>query len=126
MTLLARQTPREAYRRVDFDARVEGADPAQLVGVCCDQLVDALGTAIHAAQAGDNLLKSRSLTRALAAITALELGISGNGDMAASLHTVYGAARRAVLGSVLDFDAARLGQVRDDFTEIGRALQAAS
>lgn len=29
--------PSEAYRRVDFDARVFGADPRQLVDLCLEQ-----------------------------------------------------------------------------------------
>ena len=90
-------------------------------------LTDPSGSrhSIHADRIGDNLLRSRSLARALAAITALELGVAGDGGVAASLRTVYGAARRAVLDSVPRFDAERLAQLRDDFSEIGRALQAA-
>ena len=73
--MLARN-PQEAYRRVDFDARIAGADSRQLVALCYEQLTTALGTALFAAQTGDNRLKSQSLTRALSAITALQLGIS--------------------------------------------------
>ena len=69
--MLATRSPHEAYRRVDFDARVAGADPGQLVTLCYEQLISALGTAVYANGLGDNLLKSQSLTRALSAITAL-------------------------------------------------------
>jgi len=34
MTMIARRTPDSVYRRVDFDARVNGADPMELVGLC--------------------------------------------------------------------------------------------
>ncbi|MCB2058681.1 MAG: flagellar protein FliS, partial [Novosphingobium sp.] len=68
-----RHSPQETYRRVDFDARVAGADPRQLVALCYEQLIAALGSAIYAATSGDNALKSASLTRALAALTALQL-----------------------------------------------------
>ena len=46
--MLMRRTPHEAYRRVDFDARVKGASPSELVHLCYEHLVSALGTAIHA------------------------------------------------------------------------------
>lgn len=121
--MLAISSPSEAYRRVDLDARVEGADQAELVRVCIDQLVGALGTAIFAGQNADNALKSQSLTKALSAATALQMGVSGQGGVAQALRHVYEAARRTILDSVLDFDAARLAVVRDDFREIGQAMR---
>ena len=69
------RSPQEAYRRVDFDARVAGADARQLVALCYEQLTGALGSALYAAQCGDNHLKSQSLTRALSALTALTMGV---------------------------------------------------
>ena len=125
MTMLAQRNPQEAYRRVDFDARIEGADTRELIGVCYEQFVTAIGTAIFAAERGDNGLKSRSITRALSAITALQLGVSGDGGVADALRQLYGAARRAVLDSALRFDAETLGRVRQDFLEVNEALHAA-
>jgi len=115
--------PQEAYRRVEFDARVQGADSRQLVTVCFEQLVGALGTAIHANRIGDRLLRSCSLTRALSAVTALQLGVSGDGGVADALRHVYEAARQAMLDSALDFDAEALNRVRTDFTEISAAFR---
>ena len=80
--MLALRSPHEAYRKVDFDARVAGADPQQLVALCYEQLIGALGSAIYADEAQDNRLKSQSLTRALSAITALQLGISHDAAVA--------------------------------------------
>ena len=65
--MLAQRNPHEVYRRIDFDARVSGADPRELVAVCYEQLIGALGSALWANDRCDNLLKSRSLTRAMAA-----------------------------------------------------------
>ncbi|TCM18849.1 flagellar protein FliS [Novosphingobium sp. PhB165] len=121
--MLRQQNPNDAYRRVDFDARVNGAKPADLVHLCYEHLVAALGTAIHAERIGDNALRSRSLTRALTAITALQLGISGESSMAAALNQLYEAARRTVLDSAISFDSRQIGTLRKDFEEIGRALQ---
>jgi flagellin-specific chaperone FliS len=73
--MLALQTPSEAYRRIAFDARVEGASPDELVSLCYEQFDMALGDALLAASQGDNHRKSSALTRALSAVTALQLGI---------------------------------------------------
>lgn len=121
--MLLQQSPHEAYRRVDFDARVNGAKPAELVHVCYEHLVGALGTAIHAHRHGDNGLKSRSMTRALTAITALQMGISSDQGVASALHQFYAAARRTILDSAIAFNAGQIEEMRKDFTEIGQAMQ---
>lgn len=116
------RSPQEAYRRVDFDARVAGADPRQLVALCYEQLITSLGSAMFAHENGDNRLKSASLTRALSALTALQLGVSGDQPIGPALMQLYDSARRAVLDSVLDFDARTIASIRQDFTEIGKAI----
>lgn len=123
--MLALRCPREAYRRIGFDARVGVADPRELVTLCYEQLIGALGTARFAEEAGDNRLKSRSLTRALSAITALQLGISASpaeAGMAAALRQLYTAARKSILDSALAFDPARIGAIRQDFIDIAAAF----
>ncbi len=122
--MLMQRSPHEAYRRVDFDARVEGADPGHLVQLCYEQLIGALGSAVFAQRKGDNLLKSQSLTRALSAITALQLGISGEGSVADALRTLYEAARKSILDSALQFDVPMLERIRQDFIEIAAAMGA--
>lgn len=121
--MLAMRTPQEAYRRVDFDARVNGSGPSDLVHLCIEHLVGALGTALHAASAGDNQLKSSSLTRALTAVTALQLGVSGEGGVTNALRHVYEGARRTILDCAIAFDSRRLDALRADFIEIGTALR---
>lgn len=121
--MLAQRSPHEAYRRVDFDARVNGANPAELVHLCYEHLVSALGTAVHAQGIGDNSLKSRSMTRALTAITALQLGVSGESEVASALKHLYESARRTILDCAVDFDPRKVETLRTDFIEIGRALQ---
>lgn len=121
--MLAPLSPHEAYRRIDFDARVQGANPAELVHLCYEHLIGALGTAIHAGSLGDNTLKSRSLTRALTAITALQMGVSGESGIAGALRQLYEGARREILDAATRFDPAKLEVVRRDFEEIGRAMR---
>jgi flagellin-specific chaperone FliS len=125
-TMNALRSPQEAYRRVDFDARVAGADPRQLVVLCFEQLTSALGSSLFADRAGDNQLKSLSLTRALTALTALRMGIDHRSDIAPALSQLYDSARRAMLDSVLKFDPKVIERVRSDFREIGETLAAAS
>ena len=120
--MLMQRNPAEAYRRVDFDARVEGASGSQLTALCYEQLTAALGTAIHAGEIGDNSLKSRSLTRALSALTALQLGVTGEDAIADALRQLYHSAHASILDCALKFDAIRLQTIRDDFSEIAGAL----
>ena len=123
--MLVQHSPHEAYRRIDFDARVTGAKPAELVHVCFEHLIGALGTAIHAHNNGDNVLKSSSLTRALTAITALQMGVSNDHAVSGALTQFYTAARRTILDNALNFNPGQIQTIRDDFAEIGKALAGA-
>lgn len=124
--MLLNRDPSEAYRRVEFDARVAGADSRQLVDLCLEQVAGSVGRAIHAAQTGDNGAKSRALTRAVAALTALQMGVDGNAPTGEALLQLYQSARHAILDCVLTFDAAKLGRIRDDFIEIRQAMLGAA
>ena len=120
--MLAKLDPYDAYQRVEFDARVQGAASSELVHVCYDQLILALSTAMLAEERKDTRLKSRSLTRALTSIMALQLGIDHNHEMAEVLTSFYGSARRSILSSSVDFDGEALRAIRDDFRDIRDAL----
>ena len=122
MTMLARNTPQDAYRRVEFDARVGGSDPRQLVALCYEQFIGALGTALHAASRADNRGKSQALTKALSAITALQLGVSGEVEVSWALRHLYEATRKALLDSVLNFNPATIETIRADYVDILRAM----
>ena len=123
--MLALTDPHEAYRRSSLDARVQGGDSAALVQLCLEQAIASLGSALFAQERGDPMLRSKALTRALTAITALEMGVDREAPLAEALLQVYGAARQAVLGSVIDFHADLLSSVRQDFLEIEAALRGA-
>jgi len=121
--MLALRNPSEAYRRVDFDARVEGADPRTLVLLCYESLISALGTALFAHERGDNRSKSAALTRALSAMTALQLGVAGDaGGISAHLRQFYEATRRRVLDNVLNFAPDQIAEIRQDIRDISAAL----
>ncbi|HLV06144.1 MAG TPA: flagellar protein FliS [Croceibacterium sp.] len=122
--MLAFTDPREAYRRSEIDARVEGgADPADLVRLCYEQAISGLGLAIIAHERKDPAARSKALTRALSALTALDMGVDRSAPLADALLQLYGAARKAILDSVVSFDGEMLGQVRQDFIDIAKAVQ---
>jgi flagellar protein FliS len=124
--MLQNRDPSEAYRRVEFDARVNGGDSRQLVDLCLEQVAGSIGRAIHAAGTGDNGAKSRALTRAVAALTALQLGVDADAPTGQALLQVYQSARTAILDNVLNFNEATLGRIRQDFIEIRQAMMDAS
>ncbi len=124
--MLAQRDPQQAYRRVDFDARVSSADPRELVAVCYEQLIAALGGAMLAHERRDPRMKSQALTRAVAALTALQMGVSGDNPVADALDHIYTTARRTVLDSVLQFDSATIAKIRQDFSDIAVGMAATS
>jgi flagellin-specific chaperone FliS len=113
----------ETYRTVDFDARVRGASQSELTQICFEQLIGALGSAIHAHGVGDAGTRSQALSRAVSALLALEMGIAGQEGIAATLRNLYARARASVLASVLEWDEPTLLRIREDFIDIGAALR---
>jgi len=69
---------------------------------------------------------SSPLTRGLSAITALQLGVSGEDTTAKALRHLYEATRRAILDSAIQFDGEILATIRKDFIEISRAMNIAT
>ncbi|MFM9936882.1 MAG: flagellar export chaperone FliS [Novosphingobium sp.] len=122
--MLLRRDPGETYRRVDFDARVKGASSLQLVVLCLEQAAGSLGRAVYAQDHGDNSAKSAALTRAVAALTALELGVDSTHPAGQPLMQIYQSARRSILDSALRFDATRLDTIRVDLLDIREAMLA--
>ena len=120
--MLLRRDPGEAYRRVDFDARVNGADSRQLVDLCLEQVAGSLGRAIYAHGREDNAAKSAALTRAVAALTALQMGVNPDHPTGPALLQLYASARAAALDCVLRFDTPKLEAIRQDFIDIRQAM----
>ena len=114
--MLRPRDPCETYRRIDFEARVAGSDPLQLVDVCFEQLCGSLDRTLFAATRSDNAMKS-------AALTALQMGVGPEGPTGLALIQLYGAARRSVLDSAVRFDAGTLRKIRADFEEIRVAMR---
>ena len=124
--MMIRTTPADAYRRVTIDARIKGSGSGDLALLCFEQVVSQLARALRAHAADDRAARSDGLTRANAALMALEMGLDRASPLASALLQTYDAAREIILDSVIAFDSAALAQVRADFAEIGEALAAAS
>lgn len=124
--MLLCRSPAEAYAKVDFDARVAGAGTRELVLVCYERLVGEIDRACMADVASDNAAKSEAITKALAALTALELGVDPDSPMAPVLLQLYRPARQALVDAVLAFDHALLRRIRNDLDDIRRAFVAAA
>lgn len=124
----ANRPPAEVYSRIEFDARVSGAGKEELVLVLIEQLLIALQSAIFAHENRLNERKSAAMTRAIAALTALELGVvsSSENDMGASLLTFYREAKKSILDSVVKFDSDAFAGLYADFSEIRQALAQAA
>ena len=120
--MIGARSPAEAFRSIDTDARVAGATSQDLVIISYEYFVAALDAAVFAHETGDNARKSAALTRALAMLTSLQFGIDPDHALAPPLARLYEAARRAVLDSVVRFDAPALRRVRADFAEISQAF----
>lgn len=118
----ALRNPNQAYRRVDFEARVVGGSPRDLVLVCYDQLGQSIARALACHDRRDNLGKSEALTRALTAIAALQMGIDPAAPMAGALGDFYAGARRVLLDAVLNFDPGALASLNQDVRDVARAL----
>jgi len=120
--MLTQRNPHAAYRRVDFDARVAGSSPQDLVKLCYEQVISGLGRALLANERHDNRMKSEALTRASSALIALQMGISGEGSMADALNQLYTSARQTVLDNVVQFSPETIATIRADFVEISAAM----
>ena len=120
--MLARTKPREAYREADFDARLMGSSRENLVLFCIEDFVQSLGALEFAEARGDRSARSRSLTRAITALTALELGVDRTAPMAESLLQFYGGAKLLLLDSIREVDLARIAELRQDFSDVAVAF----
>jgi len=120
--VLALTDPHEAYRRSQIDARVAGGRAGDLVLICVGEVVDNLGAAIRAHYGHHLAARSKGLTRALTALTALEMGVDRQAPLAGALLQLYGAARERLLDSAVRFDADAMDEVRGDFRDLRDAF----
>ncbi len=116
--------PAATYRRIEFDARVSGAGQAELVTLLLEELLSALQSALFAYDHGHNQRKSAAMTRAIAVLTTMELGVTpGPADgIGATLLHFYRAGKRTILDSVVRFDREAIARLHGDFEDIRRSF----
>jgi flagellar protein FliS len=116
------------YAAVETDARVEGANPHQLIRILFDELLLSLDASAHALRAGDRAKTIDKQTRALTILHALEtsLDFKRGGDVAVSLAVIYREARKNVVEATATNDAAPMekgrayiAEIADAWTQIG-------
>lgn len=121
--MLARpMEPLEAYRRIELDARVEGADGIGLTALYLERALDELSRAGHADRRSDRSGRIDALTRAAAAITGLERGVSADNPLYRPLRQLYGSAARALRAALIEYRPDVVEQVRTDLAEIAALL----
>lgn len=116
-------TPSEAYRRVDFDARVAGSSGLDLVRLCLADVDAALGQAIWANENGREDIRRNGLARAQSGLGALRLGVDRTNPVGPALLTLYEAMSATVTACRFRFDAAAIARVRADLRDIAAAMR---
>ena len=123
--MLACNEPRAAYRQSNFEARVNGGTPQDIVVYCLDELALTLAMLRQADARGNRAGRSEAITRGIAILTALEMGVDRENALAESLLHFYEGSRRLLLNSVATTQVAAIEALRTDVTEIRDALKLA-
>ena len=124
--MLASTEPRAAYQQSNFEARVRGGTSQDIVVYCLDELALTLGMLRQADIRGNRAGRSAAITRGIAILTALEMGVDRDNELAASLLHFYEGSRRLLLGSVSETQVDAIEGLRADVIEIRDALKAGS
>lgn len=123
--MLALNEPRAAYQQSNFDARVKGGTSQDIVVFCLDELALTIGMLRQADVRGNRAGRSEAITRGIAILTALEMGVDRDTELAASLLHFYEGSRRLLLGSISTTQVEAIETLRADVMEIRDALKLA-
>ena len=123
--MLASNEPRAAYQQSNFDARVRGGTSQDIVIYCLDELSLTIGMLRQADMRGNCAGRSAAITRAIAILTALEMGVDRDNELAGSLLHFYEGSRRLLLGSIGETQVEAIEALRTDVTDIRDALMLA-
>ncbi|MBB3034007.1 flagellar export chaperone FliS [Alteriqipengyuania lutimaris] len=123
--MLASNEPRAAYQQSNFDARVRGGTSQDIVVYCLDELSLTIGMLRQADMRGNRAGRSAAITRAIAILTALEMGVDRENELAGSLLHFYEGSRRLLLGSIAETQVEAIEALRTDVIDIRDALMLA-
>ena len=124
--MLAAQDPKQAYRNSNFEARLLAASPQDMVHLCLDDLLVNLVRFEQADLRDDRASRSAALTRCIAALTALEMGVDRSAPLGGALLQLYMAAKSTLLGMVVSADISSLRTIKSDFEDIRSSFRAAA
>lgn len=124
--MLAASEPRTAYQQSNFDARVKGGSSQDIVIYCLDELALTIGMLRQADQRGNRAGRSAAITRGIAILTALEMGVDRGNELAGSLLQFYEGSRRLLLNSIGTTQVEAIEALRADVIDIRDALKAAA
>lgn len=115
------QSPSQAYRRVDLDARIEASHGAGLALICLEELRGSLAQAALAHRRDKRAKLAEELARAATIIAFLDSGIDSQNPMRDALRDFY----RGVSAQLRDFRTNRDGAVLDQLhRDIGDLIEA--
>lgn len=112
--------PAATYRRVEFDARIEGSDGAALTRLCLER---AIAEIARARSAADRTTRSDALAGAGAALLALVEGVAPDNPLRRPLLEFYGGVRAGVLATLTRPDDATLAQAERDLSDVLGVLE---
>lgn len=107
--------PAVTYRRVEFDARIEGSDGAALTRLCLER---AIAEIARARSAADRTTRSDALAGAGAALLALVEGVAPDNPLRRPLLEFYGGVRARVLATLAAPDDTSLAEAGRDLGDV--------
>lgn len=107
--------PVTIYRRVEFDARIEGSDGAALTRLCLER---AIGDIARARAAPDRTTRADALAGAGAALLALMEGVAPDNPLRRPLLEFYGGVRARVLATLAVPDDGSLAEAERDLLDV--------
>ncbi|MEI9927770.1 MAG: flagellar protein FliS [Sphingomonas sp.] len=115
--------PATVYRQMHLAGRANSGDPHQLVTLLYEEGMAALRTAAWATEHARFALKSDRVSRAIAALFALEAGLDFDrgGEVSRTLATFYHGLRQQILQASLGTDPAPFRDAAASLEEIAGA-----
>ncbi|GAA4045155.1 flagellar protein FliS [Parerythrobacter jejuensis] len=110
--------PTEAYRKIEFDARIEGSNGIGLTRLCLERALTELDRAQSAYARGNRQAWGTALTRAASGITALSAGVDSANPLREPLVHLYDSAALAVRAAVTNYRQDVMDRVRRDLEDI--------
>ncbi|WP_086617927.1 flagellar protein FliS [Erythrobacter tepidarius] len=110
--------PAAAYRRVELDARIEAAGPADLTRICLEEAVAALGQALIALERAPDSVPRAALARAQAITMWLARSVAPEHPLRESLVTFYAGLAHQIAGNFVRARAEEIARVRGDLSDL--------